>query len=138
MGRVYCLLITLLGEFLIKLFLYYIELVGITMLVNGLKLWMKSNRLKDFALAKILLPLLPIFDFCVFSLLVEHSVLFSPFQVSLHIFPGKFFYLGHFHTICAHESKLAVAYATGAVLVITDDDYEHQVAIGMWVFYIIF
>ena len=57
---------------------------------------------------------------------------------SITYFSWKFFYLGHFHTICAHESKLAVAYATGAVLVITDDDYEHQVTIGMWVFYIIF
>nr|CAD2179563.1 unnamed protein product [Meloidogyne enterolobii] len=39
---------------------------------------------------------------------------------------------GYFHTICAHESKLAVAYATGAVLVITDDDYEHQLAVNVY------
>uniref|UniRef100_A0A915LPY8 Minichromosome loss protein Mcl1 middle region domain-containing protein n=2 Tax=Meloidogyne incognita group TaxID=654580 RepID=A0A915LPY8_MELJA len=39
---------------------------------------------------------------------------------------------GHFHTICAHGSKLAVAYATGAVLVITDDDYEHQLAVNVY------
>uniref|UniRef100_A0A1I8B4G2 Mcl1_mid domain-containing protein n=1 Tax=Meloidogyne hapla TaxID=6305 RepID=A0A1I8B4G2_MELHA len=38
----------------------------------------------------------------------------------------------HFHTICAHESKLAVAYATGSVLVVTDDDYEHQIAVNVY------
>ncbi|KAF7637747.1 Mcl1_mid domain-containing protein [Meloidogyne graminicola] len=39
---------------------------------------------------------------------------------------------GHFHTLCAQENKLAVAYATGAVLVVTDDDYEHQLAINVY------